>query len=352
MRFRFWRRRVEVAPSARVVRDEWLEWMLLGGTSPNTVYGYKRTTEKLLDRYPELAFADFNEEHIQGLIEDSRPASRQTIRAPFANWFGWGYRTRRIPKNPMHHVDTYRQPDPPRIDVFSDAERKILCALPEPDGTLMALLLGTGLRKSEARLVTVRRFDLERAELHVVEGAKGGHARIVPMDQELVRRMAGYFLVEGLGATDYLWPIRPGGGTKILHDRPITSPSFHGWWGRCIEAAGIPYRKPHTSDIATRRSGADVASSWTTSRCCSATWIRGRRRRSTTTRPSTTCAAGWRNSVERRTRRGERVVSGRTVGRNESGRDDAGAPEGCARRDPPHDELPACPSLQGAGDAA
>ena len=138
---RLFRRQQTVPLSARAIRDEWLQWMLLGRLSPRTVNGYRLTTERLLKRYPELGFDEFTDEHIQGIIEESRPASRQTARAPFTNWFAWRYKTRLIPRNPMHHVDTYKQPAPPRPDVFSDVERKILCALPEPNGTLIALLL-------------------------------------------------------------------------------------------------------------------------------------------------------------------------------------------------------------------
>lgn len=243
---RLWRR-TKVVATAREQRDAWIQWMLLGGSSVNTTDGYRRVTERFLERYPELAFADFNDEHIQGYIEESRPASRQTVRAPFANWFGWGYRTRRIPLNPMHHVDQYKQPPAPVVDVFTADECKILCALPEPHGTLMAMLLGTGLRKSEASNATVRRFHLENAELHVVEGAKGGHPRIVPISAKLVSRLAEYFLFEGLGPDDYLWPIRPGGGTKVLHDRPITGASMQKWWVDCVTRAGIPYRNLHTT---------------------------------------------------------------------------------------------------------
>lgn len=244
---RFWRRKPEVVPSAREQRDAWLKWMLLGGFSQNTVDSYRNVTNKLLDRWPEVAFADFTDEQIQGFIEEASPASRQTTRAPFATWFAWGYKTRRIERNPMHHVDTYKQPPSPPIDVFSTEERKILCALPEPDGTLIAMLLGTGLRKSEARLATVRRFHLEHAELHVVEGAKGGRPRVVPLATPLVSRLAEYFLLEGLGPNDYLWPIRPGGGATVLHDRPITSSSMQKWWVDCIAASGVAYRKLHTT---------------------------------------------------------------------------------------------------------
>lgn len=239
--------RHEAVPTGRQERDEWLQWLELGGARPATIKGYRWTTDRLLDRYPELSFAEFTDEHILGIIEESNPASRQARRSAFANWFGWGYRAKRIEHNPMHHVPTFKQPAQEPVDVFTEAECAVLRALPEPDGTLMALLLGSGLRKSEACNLTVRRVDLENAELHVVEGAKGGHSRIVPLEHRLISRLAGYFLTEGLNADDYLWYCHPGGRKERRHDRPIVGGSFHSWWVRSITAAGVSYRKPHTT---------------------------------------------------------------------------------------------------------
>jgi hypothetical protein len=39
-------------PSARAVRDEWLEWLRLSAFSPLTVKGYRLTSDKLLERWP------------------------------------------------------------------------------------------------------------------------------------------------------------------------------------------------------------------------------------------------------------------------------------------------------------
>lgn len=240
-------RRTKPQATARQVRDEWLQWLELGGARPATIKGYRWTTDRLLDRYPELTFEQFTDEHILGIIEESNPASRQARRSAFANWFGWGYRAKRLKHNPMHHVPTYKQPDQQPVDVFTETECAVLCALPEPDGTLMALLLGSGLRKSEASNLSVRRVDLENGELHVVEGAKGGHSRIVPLEHRLVSRLAGYFITEGLNPEDFLWYTHPGGQKERRHHRALVGGSMHSWWVRCVEASGIPYRNLHVT---------------------------------------------------------------------------------------------------------
>jgi integrase/recombinase XerD len=241
-----WRSK-QVEPTARVVRDEWLEWLRLSNFSPLTIKGYRLTTDRLLARWPELTFSAFNDDHILGVIEESKPASRQARRSAFQNWFQWGVRTKRIERDPMRHVQTYKPAPREPIVVFTQAECKILCSLPEPDGTLMAVLLGAGLRKAEARNLTVKRVDLEHGELQVVEGAKGRTAGIVPIEQKLVQRLAEYFLLEGLNDDDYLWYCHPGGHPKRRHDRAIVDASMHMWWVRCIKAAGIPYKNMHVT---------------------------------------------------------------------------------------------------------
>lgn len=246
---KFWRRKPPVAPpaSARAERDVWLEWLRLSGLSERTVYGYQRLTDRFLEKYGELALVDVTDEQIQGFIEEAKPASRQQRRSPFANWFAWAYRTKRVPHNPMHHVPVYKVPVRPTINVFTEDECRKLCALPEPDGTLLALLLGTGLRKQEASLLTVKRIRLEHSELHVIEGAKGGHHRMVPLSASLRDRLKQHIERNDLEDTHYLWPIRPGGGSRVIFDRPITGSSFHNWFSDCLFHARVPYRKPHTT---------------------------------------------------------------------------------------------------------
>jgi integrase len=241
-----WRKK-QVEPSAREQRDDWLKWAELGGARPATLKSYRLNTNRFLERWPELKFSEFTDEHIVGMIEEQRPASRQQWRGAFSSWFGWGYRSKRITLNPMHHVPTYKQGPQPPVEVFTEAECKVLRALPEPDGTLVDLLLSSGLRKAEARSLSVRRIDFENAEIHIVEGAKGGSIGVVPVEHRIIHRLAEYVLLEGLNPEDYLWYCHPGGREKRVHDRAIQDASFHNWWKRCIAAAGIPYRKPHTT---------------------------------------------------------------------------------------------------------
>lgn len=245
MNLRFWRRTVE--PSAREQRDLWLKWLELSGFSPSSIDGYRRLTDKFLARWPELRLSEFTDEHIIGFVEEANAASRQGRRGAFSNLFGWAARTRRVERNPMQFVPTYKATVKPEIECFTEAEQKVLCSLSEPDGTLMALLLGSGMRRTEATNLIVRRVVLENAEILVVEGAKGGNPRIIPISHALVSRLAGYFITEGLNEEDYLFYCQPGGTPRRRHDRAISAGAWDKWWRRCIETAGVRYRKPHTT---------------------------------------------------------------------------------------------------------
>ncbi len=243
---RFWRHKI-VVPSAREQRDEWLDWMRLGGSCESTIQGYRQTTNRLLERWPDLELREFDEGHILGVIEEARPASRQARRGAFANLFKWAYYTKRVPRNPMQFVMTFKQPPQEPADCFTEVECKALRSLPDPDGTLMAVLLGSGIRKAEARHLTVSRIDVDNAELMVITGAKGGSFGVVPIDRRLAKRIAHYVESEGLGPDSYLWYCHPGGTPVRRHDRAIADGAMHNWWERSVDLAGVRYRKMHTT---------------------------------------------------------------------------------------------------------
>jgi integrase len=203
--------------------------------------------DHFLNRWPDLALGDFTEEHIIGYIEEAGIRSRQHRRSCFHTLFTWAARVRRIEKNPMAHVPHYKQPQQEPVSCFTEAEVKTLIDLPEPDGTLMAVLFGAGIRKGEARHLTPRKIDFENGELHVVDGAKGGSVGVVPLSVALVHRLATYIADEGLGLDDYLWGCNPGGSFKRRHDRPLSDGGMQKWWKRAMESSGVEYRNLHTT---------------------------------------------------------------------------------------------------------
>lgn len=242
---RFWRRKPN--PPAVKVRDEWIGWLEMGGQRERTIDGYKRTTDRFLRDWPGIGIRDVTPERVQGFVEASKPASRQSLRAPFSNWLSWCFRTGRIDENVMLRVPTYKQPKPPVIQVFTEKEIRTLERLPEPDGTLMAILFGSGIRKAEARNLSVKRVDLDNAEIHIIEGAKGGSTGVVPISDNLVGRIRVLIELEQLGPDDFLWYSHPGGTPKRRHDRALSDGAMHLWWGKAIEKSGVHYRHMHTT---------------------------------------------------------------------------------------------------------
>lgn len=241
------RRRQKQVLSALEQRDIWLDWLAMSGAAERTVDGYRRITGKFLERWPELAFDEISEEHLIGYIEDAKPCSRQQRRSAFQNWLTWATRNKRLEHNPMRFVPTYKQAPREPIEVFTDDEVKKLCALRAPDGTLMAILFGTGIRKSEARHLQVKHFDLQNAELNVVKGAKGGSAGVVPISGHLVNRVRRYIALDKLGPDDYLWYGHPGGSYARRHGKPLSDAGLHKWWVSRVEKAGVPYRNLHNT---------------------------------------------------------------------------------------------------------
>lgn len=229
----------------------WSRWLALGGATPNTLYTYSWTADKLLEAFPDIAFADFTDVHLTYVLTKTTAKSRPRWSAVFRNWFGWGVKSRRIERNPCDLLPDFRKPLQQVVEVFTPEEEAALRALPGPNGTLLALLFDTGIRKAEARMLTARRVDFHTQRLIVIEGAKGGKQRVVPIDEDsapgLLSRLDYLFTTEGINGPDHLWPIRPGGGRHVVRDRPITSPSMHKWWVDRIEEAGVFYRRLHTT---------------------------------------------------------------------------------------------------------
>lgn len=248
---------------AKAARDQadWLAWLELGGLRPRTLDSYERATAVCLRMFKNKEFAEITDGDLGHVFKTFPPASRRVRVAAYRSWFRWGIQTRRIDKNPMDYLPVVRRTPRKPIDTFTDTEQAALEALPEPNGTLMAILLRTGIRKGEARRLRARDLDLQRGLLRVLDG-KGGKDRVVPLESALIVRIANFMIVEGVNRDDYLWHTRPGGGQHVSREKPIGEGSFARWWERALGSAGVRYMKPHTTrhTFATwwRRAGLDV----------------------------------------------------------------------------------------------
>jgi integrase/recombinase XerD len=240
-------RRHRDAASARDVAA-WLTWLELGAAAPNTIDAYERTLADLLNGYPGHAVTDFTDLELGHLLLQYPPKSRRIRKAHLASFFRWARLTGRIDANPIDLLPTIKRTPQPVIDVFTPAEEAALCALPAPDGQLMRVLFETGIRRTEATHLQARRLDFDAGMVTIKDG-KGKKDRVVPVTERL--RIAGtdLILLEGLNPTDYLWYDKPGGGwaTNVRHSKPIAETSFGRWWDRGLRAAGVTYRKPHTT---------------------------------------------------------------------------------------------------------
>ena len=233
---------------ARAAREcaDWLSWLELEGKAPRTLDDYERTVAVLLRMFPAKQLVDITDGDLTHVLRSFPAASRRVRRAALSSFFQWAKITRRITDNPLEMVPKQKQTGQRVTDVFTDAERTLLESLPAPDGQLFTILFWAGLRKGEARRLLRRHLNLDRAELVIYRG-KGDKDRAVPMHPVVQAAVADLDLLERLGAGDHVWYSRPGGGKHIERSRPIGEGTFHRWYVRCLDAAGVHYRNPHTT---------------------------------------------------------------------------------------------------------
>ena len=226
---------------------DWLGYLKLGNYSDRTVDGYERSVARLLNEHPDTPFAAFTDGDIAQTLARVPAKSRHIAKSEINQWFTWGYkitRPQRLERNPCDPLPRMKYRPDRTYDVFQEAEVEALCGLDTPDGQLVTILCWTGIRNSEARLLTGRRLDLKSGNLIVVEGSKGRKTRRVPMVDRVQTAAAELLTLEGIGPAEYLWPGKPGGG-RIRRDMAMSLSQFNRWWHWACEQAGVRYRHPH-----------------------------------------------------------------------------------------------------------
>lgn len=234
---------------ARSARDlaDWLAWLRIGNKAARTLDSYERYAAVLVRAFPDVAFNEFDDGHLAHALALFPPKSRHIAKAAINSWFKWGYKTRRIPGNPVDMLPSMTYKPNRSYDVYGVGEAEALCALPSPDGPLLTIMFWCGLRRSEAIMLTGRRLDLQQQQVIVTEGAKGGKSRRVPMTARVAAVCADLMILDGIGPNDYLWYTRPGGSKLVHRAMPMSGTAFDMWWRRCHTTADVRRRVPHMS---------------------------------------------------------------------------------------------------------
>lgn len=239
---------------ARAAPDlaDWLVTLENGNKADRTIHAYRLEIARLLRMNMDKAVGDFAASDIELWIADHPRKSRHIIRSIGSQFFGWLAHQERIEKNPMDKVVKVRKTPRPTINVFSDAERALLENLPTPHGHYFSILFGSGIRRDEAIRLLWGDVDLERDRLMVRHG-KGDKPRIVPLLAFSVLALSDLDGFERFNREDHVFFKTRGPNVssryREKHQRTeeLSTSAFQRWYGDCIAAAGVAYRKPHTT---------------------------------------------------------------------------------------------------------
>lgn len=228
--------------------DAWLAWIDLGGSSPSTIRTYRWRLHTLFTAYPTKDIGDFTTADLALWVRSKPKDAHRYYETTARQFFRWAKRTRLIAENPMDEFPKIKAAPPAEIDVFTETERAMLSALDLRDGVLFDLLFGSGLRKTEAALLTGKDIDLDTGRLIVRKG-KGGKARAIPLSPHVLSRVAQLVLFDGIGPDDHFWYTKKANETseRVNRRTPASGTAMQRWWTTRLTEAGVRHRKMHTT---------------------------------------------------------------------------------------------------------
>ncbi len=234
------------AAAAREIAD-FLDYLRLANKSARTLDAYERTYAAVANAFPTKRFDEITDGDLIQVLAEYPPKSRHQNKSHLNSWFKWGVKTRRIAANPVDLLPEIRYRPSRDYDLFTEADVAAVCALPSPDGQLATLLFWCGLRLAEARGLTGKRFDFtaESPQVLIIDGAKGGKSRRVPMVGRVQVAALELVTLEGIGPDDFVWYTRDGGSKRHRHVRMVSDQRFYDWWRKALDQAGVRYRNPH-----------------------------------------------------------------------------------------------------------
>ena len=239
--------------STRLGRDvaDFLAWLELGGASPRTLDQYERDLARGALMYPDRDAGTLEDGDALHIARQFKSAERRVRVAAWRSFYKWALKTRRATVNPFDALPDFKRTAQRVYDIFSDAEMTLLCDLPLVDGALMALLLDEGLRKAEARNFQLRHWRPDPSGAmpwgRIVIRGKGNKEREVRATRRVATKVAELQVLDALRDRDYLWySVRANEiSRKLVRSTPTGDGTFARWWERCLNEAGVRYRRPH-----------------------------------------------------------------------------------------------------------
>lgn len=226
---------------------EWLDYKRLQGRADATITTYERDVATFAKGIPGAEAGEVTSADVMAYLTSLKPSQRKRARSALSEFFRWALIWDHVDRNPMDRVPTIEAPAQTVVETFTPEEVDQLCSTGElRDRALTTLLLGSGIRDGEARRVQVKHLRDDGSLF--VEG-KGRKQRLVPLHPRVAGIVHELVLVEGLEPADHLWyTLRYSpAGMRVRRAKPLGYASFWRWWERTVEAAGVRYRKPHTT---------------------------------------------------------------------------------------------------------
>jgi len=255
-----------------VIRD-YLAWKRHGRTAEITLDGYERNLARLCSLYPDADPDEITPARLLAYLDTFPPGSWPRVRAAVNGLFRYCLLFDIATSNPLDRLPSIKAESTKVYDIFQMTEQaKLVSAqddslLPERD-RLGVLIFQLGVRKSEARRLQPRHFDVTSRVVFVF--GKGNKERIVPFDEELWLALLEFMnapipkvvqtdardkrFVEDRLPRDGDHIFFPNGATRrdgekrLLWSDParaMSSTAMHGWWKAAVERAEVRYRSMH-----------------------------------------------------------------------------------------------------------
>lgn len=194
----------EPAPGWRDYIDKWLDVMKAAGYSPQTITTRSYQLMALSEAMGGSPLDTTGEDMVEWFADrEWRPETRKGMRNAARSFFAWLHTSGRREDDPALELPSVRRPQPHPRPCPDSVILKALAKATEPERLMIRLGAECGLRRSEIACVSGRDVMDDLAGRSLIVRGKGDKQRIVPLPDDIARRIAS--------CDGYVFPGRWGG---------------------------------------------------------------------------------------------------------------------------------------------